>query len=82
LDRLSLANENVYQSIDIHEEGRLGHEGVQDRWRNRDEQEENIMCDFGSRQGMKRRSIRIKTVTEIPANKVVDSAVKYRIGAK
>jgi ribosomal protein L20A (L18A) len=43
---------------------------------------EKIFCDFGSRQGMKRRSIKVKTVTEVPHDKIVDAAVKYRIGAK
>lgn len=43
---------------------------------------ETLMCDLGSRQGMKRRNIRIKTVTEIHADKIVSSAVKHRVGAK
>ena len=43
---------------------------------------EKVLCDLGSRQGMKRRSIKVKTVTEIHRDKVVDSAVKYMIGAK
>jgi len=43
---------------------------------------EKILCDLGSRQGMKRRSIKIKSVTEIPSGKVVDSVVKHQIGAK
>jgi len=43
---------------------------------------EKILCDFGSRQGMKRRSIKIKTVTEIHGDKVIDSVVRYQIGAK
>jgi len=43
---------------------------------------ENILCDLGSRQGMKRRSIKVKTITEIPRDKIVDAAVKYRLGAK
>ena len=43
---------------------------------------EKIMCDFGSRQGMKRRSIMIKAINEIPADKIVNSTVKYQVGAK
>jgi len=43
---------------------------------------EKIFCDFGSRQRMKRRSINIKSVTEIKGDKVVDSVVRYQIGAK
>jgi ribosomal protein L20A (L18A) len=43
---------------------------------------EKIFCDFGSRQGMKRRSIRIKSVTEIHGDKILDSVVKHQIGAK
>ena len=46
------------------------------------EAREKIFCDFGSRQRMKRRSIIIKSVTEITGDKVVDSVVKYQIGAK
>jgi len=43
---------------------------------------EKIFCDFGSRQGIKRRGIRIKTITEIPSDKVVDSTVRHQIGAE
>ena len=43
---------------------------------------EKIFCDFGSRQRMKRRSIKIKSVTEIKGDKIVDSVVRYQIGAK
>ncbi len=41
---------------------------------------EKILCDFGSRQGMKRRSITIKSVEEIPNDKVVDHVVRYQLG--
>jgi ribosomal protein L20A (L18A) len=43
---------------------------------------EKIFCDFGSRQGKKRRSIEIKSVTEIVGDKVIDSVVRHQIGAK
>ena len=43
---------------------------------------EKIFCDLGSRQVMKRRSIRIKSITEITGDKIVDSVVRYQIGAK
>ncbi len=41
---------------------------------------EKLICDLGSRQGMKRRSINIKSVEEVPKDKVVDHVVRYQIG--
>jgi large subunit ribosomal protein LX len=41
---------------------------------------EKILCDFGSRHRMKRRSIEIKSIQEVPKDKIVDHAVKYQLG--
>jgi len=43
---------------------------------------ERVYCDLGSRQGKKRRSIRIKSITEISGDKIISSVVRHRIGAK
>jgi len=41
---------------------------------------EKLMCDLGSRQGMKRRSINIKSIQEIKGDKVVNHVVRYQLG--
>lgn len=41
---------------------------------------EKLLCDLGSRQGMKRRSIEIKSIQEVKKDKVVDHTVKYQLG--
>jgi len=41
---------------------------------------EKILCDLGSRHRKKRRSIDIKSIQEVPKNKITDSAVKHQLG--
>jgi large subunit ribosomal protein LX len=41
---------------------------------------EKLMCDLGSRQGMKRRNINVKSVQEVKKDKVVDHVVRYQLG--
>jgi len=41
---------------------------------------EKLMCDLGSRQGMKRRSINIISVQEVKKDKVVNHIVRYQLG--
>jgi ribosomal protein L20A (L18A) len=41
---------------------------------------EKLLCDLGSRQGMKRRSIDIRSVQEVPKDKIIDHTVKYQLG--
>jgi ribosomal protein L20A (L18A) len=43
---------------------------------------EMIFCDFGSRHRMKRRSIEIKSVEEVPKDKIIDHAVKHQLGVE
>jgi ribosomal protein L20A (L18A) len=43
---------------------------------------EKILCDLGSRQGKKRRMIKIKSVTEISGDSIISSVVRHQIGAK
>jgi large subunit ribosomal protein LX len=43
---------------------------------------EQILCDFGSRHRMKRRSIDIKSVEEVPKDKITDHAIKYQLGVE
>lgn len=49
---------------------------------NEEKAREKLLCDFGSRQGMKRRNINIKAIKEVAGDKVTDSAVRYRIGVE
>lgn len=43
---------------------------------------EKLFCDLGSRQGMKRRNISIKSIQEVKADKVVDAVVRYQLGVE
>lgn len=43
---------------------------------------EKILCDLGSRHRKKRRSIDIKSIQEVPENKIADHAVKYHLGVE
>jgi large subunit ribosomal protein LX len=43
---------------------------------------EKLLCDLGSRQGMKRRSIEIKSAQEIKKDQIIDHTVKYQLGVE
>ncbi|MDH4123808.1 MAG: 50S ribosomal protein L18Ae [Thermoplasmata archaeon] len=48
---------------------------------NEDLAREKTLCDLGSRHGVKRRSLRIKKVMEIPPKDVTDQTILHQIGA-
>ncbi|HUW43328.1 MAG TPA: 50S ribosomal protein L18Ae [Thermoplasmata archaeon] len=43
---------------------------------------EEILCDLGSRHRTKRRSIDIRSIQEVPKDKITDHAVKYKLGVE
>jgi len=48
---------------------------------NEEKAKEKIYCDLGSRHGLKRRSLKIRSIKELKPDEVVDLSVRHQIGA-
>ena len=48
---------------------------------NEEKAKEKILCDLGSRHGLGRRSLRIRTVKVLKSEDITDHTVRHQIGA-